>query len=105
MLLLYSRNIGRRSNNIAEAITLLWGLQVIKDMKIKEIIIEGDSKIIIDMVKGVIQPSWTIQTIIFDIRQLLEGFERFELQHIYKEGNVIDDDIAGIGFNLDEKTC
>ena len=47
---------------------LLWGLQVIKDMQIKEIIIEGDSKIIIDTVKGIIQPSWAIQTIIADIR-------------------------------------
>ena len=104
VLLLYSGNIGRGKNNMFEAIALLWGLQVIKDMQIKDITIEGDSKIIIDMVKGVSQLSWTIQTIITNIRQLLEGLERFELQHIYREGNAVAGVIATIGFDLNEKT-
>ena len=52
------------------------GLQVIKDIQIKEITIEGDSKLIIDMVKGISQPIWTIQTIITNIRKFLEGLER-----------------------------
>ena len=52
-LLVYSRRIGGGSNNMAEAMALLWGLQLINDMKIKEITIEGDSKLIIDMVKGI----------------------------------------------------
>ena len=52
VLLLYARKIGQGTNNMAERMALLWGLQAIKEMQIKEITIEGDSKIIIDMMRG-----------------------------------------------------
>ena len=56
-LLVYSRNVGGGSNNLAEVMALLWGLQLISEMQIKEITIENDSKLIIDLAKGVSQPS------------------------------------------------
>ena len=53
--LVYFGRVGEGRNNKAKAMALLWGLQLITDMEIKEITIEGDSKIIIDMAKGVSQ--------------------------------------------------
>ena len=52
-LLVYSGSVGGGSNNLAEAMALLWGLQLISEMQIKKVTIEGDSKLVIDLVKGV----------------------------------------------------
>ena len=81
-LFVYFGNIDKGTNNMAEVMALFWGLQMINDMQIKEITIEVDSKVIIDMVKGISQPSWNLQNIITNIRQILKGMERVQLQHI-----------------------
>ena len=66
-LLVYTGKVGSGSNNLAEAMTLLWGFQLIREMKLKEITIEGDSKLIIDLVSEVSQPRWNVRSIIMDI--------------------------------------
>ena len=71
-------------------------------MKIKEITIEGDSKLIIDMAKGVSQLGWNIQNIITDIRHFLSGLDKVHLQHIYREGNKVVDAEAAMGFEFRE---
>ena len=52
MLLVYAGHVGNGSNNVAEAMVLLWGLQLARERNILELTIEGDSKLVIDMVKG-----------------------------------------------------
>ena len=99
-LLVYLGRVGEGSNNKAEVMALLWGLQLITDMQIKEITIEGDSKLIIDMAKGVSQPGWSIQNIIMDIWHFLRGLDKVHLQHIYREGNKVADAAAAMGFVL-----
>ena len=75
VLLVYARRVGEGSNNVAEAMELLWGLQLISKLRIKDITIEGDSKLIIDMASGVSKPGWGIQNIIRDVWHLLGGLE------------------------------
>ena len=60
VLLVYVGKVGNGSNNLAEAMALFWGLSLISEMQLKEITIEGDSKLIIDLVNGVSQPRWNI---------------------------------------------
>ena len=79
MLLVYVGKVGNGSNNLAETMALLWGLQLTREMHIKEITIEGDSKLIIDLVKRVSQLGWNIQSIIMDINKFLEGMESVHL--------------------------
>ena len=100
VLLVYSGRVGEGSNNKAEAMALLWGLQLITDMQLKEITIEGDLKLIIDMAKGVSQPSWNIQNIIMDIQNFLSGLDKVHLQHIYREGNKVADAATAMGFEF-----
>ena len=59
-MLVYVGKVGNGSNNLAKVMALLWGLQLIREMKMKQITIEGDSKLIIDLVKGASQPRWNI---------------------------------------------
>ena len=51
VLLVYAGKVGNGSNNVAEAMALLWGLQLSKERQILELTIEGDSKLVIDLVK------------------------------------------------------
>ena len=37
-------------------------------------------------------------------RLILNAMDRVQLQHIYREGNVVVDDVAAIGFGLKEIT-
>ena len=60
VLLVYARKLGKGSNNLVEAMELLWGLQLIREMKIEVLTIEGDPKLIIDLVKGVASLGWNI---------------------------------------------
>ncbi len=74
-------------------------------MQLKETTIEGDSKLIIDLVNDVSQLGWNIWTIIMGIRHILERMEKVHLQHIYGEGNKVADTAAAMGFKLTKIMC
>ncbi len=90
VLLVYSENVGGGSNNLVEAMALLWGLQLIREMQIKEITMGGDSKLIIDLVKGVSKPSWNILNVTRDIRNVVD---------------MVADVVIAMGFELRKLTC
>ncbi len=48
--------------------------------------IEGDTKIIIETIKGNMREGWAIKCVIEDIRYLLTILNRFHLNHIYLGG-------------------
>ena len=83
VLLVYARKVGNGSNNEAEAMALLWGLQLSRERQIMELTIEGDSKLVIDLVKGEARSGWKIRNIILDIKQVLNEIKMASLQHIY----------------------
>ena len=105
MLLVYAGKVGNGSNNVAEAMALLWGLQLSKERHILELTIEGDSKLVIDLVKGEARPGWKIRNIILDIKRILEEMRMVHLHHIYREGNQVADAAAAMVFNAMEITC
>ena len=83
VLLVYVRKVGNGSNNEAEAMALLWSLQISRERQIMELTIEGNSKLVIDLVKGEARSGWKIRNIILDIKQILEEMRMVHLQHIY----------------------
>ena len=105
VMLVYVSKVGNGSNNVAEAMALLWGLQLFRERQIKELTIEGDSKLVIDLVKGEARPGWNILNIILDIKQVLNEMKIAHLQHIYREGNQVVDAAAAMGFNAMAITC
>ena len=62
--------------------------------------IEGDSKIIIETVKGNMQEGWAIKWVIDDIKYLLTFINRFDLNYIFQEGNSTIDGMSVIGLKL-----
>lgn len=54
-------NMGVCSNNKAEAMATLGGFKTLKELSFKNVIIEGDSKLIVDILNGVVVPPWELK--------------------------------------------
>lgn len=79
----YASNLGKASNNITEAMSLLWDLKLTIRVGWVNVMIEGDSKVIIDMVKGNMKVGWEIRRVIKEVWNLLMILKHYDLQHIY----------------------
>ncbi|XP_059065591.1 uncharacterized protein LOC131857313 [Cryptomeria japonica] len=64
LVLAYVGNFDSVSSNMAKALALFWGLKLDLGINVKRLIIEGDSKLIIEAVKGVSGISWMINNVI-----------------------------------------
>lgn len=67
LVLAYAGNFGLASSNMDEALALFWGLKLALTVDSKRLVIEGDSKLIIEATKGVFGISWMIRNILKDI--------------------------------------
>ena len=59
-----------------------------KDKEIKRIIIKGDSLLVVNQVNGL----WgaknsEMKRLKFEVLNLLEGFDEWKLEHVYRENN------------------
>lgn len=50
MLVAYSGSLDQGTNNVVEATSILWGLKIMMEMKVRRLSIEGESKLIIDSI-------------------------------------------------------
>ncbi|KAJ8533772.1 hypothetical protein K7X08_007096 [Anisodus acutangulus] len=90
MIFGFSESLEYYSNNMAETKTPLLGLQYSSNLGLHNIILEMDSKLMVDMIKGVIKPSWRFQNLIEDIQEWLNKLGG-TVQHCYKDTNTIAD--------------
>ncbi|KAL6145048.1 hypothetical protein ACLB2K_055736 [Fragaria x ananassa] len=74
-----SKNIGKASVPTTEATALRDSILIAKNRGLTRIIVEGDSKIIIDAVNGKISAPWRLQQIIEDIKTWLKSSRRLAL--------------------------
>ena len=70
MLLAYTRQLGKVSNNVAEVMALYWGLKLVITVGWENAVIEGDSKIIIETIKCIMKEGWATKCVVEDIRHL-----------------------------------
>ncbi|XP_057831440.1 uncharacterized protein LOC131042138 [Cryptomeria japonica] len=97
MIAAYAGNLSESSVTQAKGMALLWGLKMANDIGIKHLEIEGDSKVIIDSIKGKALARWKVEPILRDIRQLLVKMEDFTIDHIFREGNRATDSMVAKG--------
>ncbi|CAL2240658.1 unnamed protein product [Prunus armeniaca] len=95
-----SNNIGENSINVAECIALRDGLAAALDRGWDQIVIEGDSKLVIDSILGKANPSWCIQRIIQDIWALSSSVASIRFQHVFREANFTAYAVAKLGHGL-----
>lgn len=59
---------------------------------------EGDSSIVINVVRGIGGGHWEIDLIIKDVKALLACFQEVLIGHVFREANTAADKVAKLGY-------
>lgn len=89
------KRIGETTNNRAEYEALIAALEAAADLALDEIDVRGDSELIVKQVRG----EWNandpgLRERRVRVRELLEGFDRWSLEHVPREVNSRADALA-----------
>lgn len=85
------------TNNHAEYAGLILGLQQAKEFKIKKIIVEGDSLLVINQMKGIYKcNSQNLIELYKKAKELEKYFDCIEYIHVLRENNVRADELSNI---------
>ncbi|XP_059065986.1 uncharacterized protein LOC131857430 [Cryptomeria japonica] len=105
LVLAYVGNFDSVSSNMAKALALFGGLKLALSTKARKLIIEGDSKVIIEATKGASGICWRIKNVIKDIWSMIVWLEDFKIQHIFREGNGVAKSLAETGLEIKGIRC
>ena len=88
------------TNNHAEYYGLIYGLMGAKELQIKNLIVQGDSKIIINQVTGKFKvKSDNLKPLYQKVINDLEYFENIRFEHIYRNINKRADKLANVAMD------
>ena len=92
------------TNNYAEYMGLIIGLRQAKEMKIKQLIVEGDSMLVIKQMKGEFKvKSLHLLELYNEVKLLEKGFDCIHYKHIYRNNNKRADELSNIA--VDNYLC
>ncbi len=87
--------LGIQTNNFAEYMGLLIGLERARDLGVKEVEVYADSELMIRQLDGKYQvKSPTLRPLYEDARRLLKGFSRVKLVHVPRAQNSAADEMS-----------
>lgn len=89
------KRIGRTTNNRAEYEALIHALEVASDYGFDEVVVRGDSELIVRQVRG----EWNtndpdLRELRVRVRELLEPFDEWSIDHVPREINERADELA-----------
>jgi ribonuclease HI len=85
----------KATNNMAEYETLLFGLSTTLSLGVRQLLVKGDSQLIIKQVKGDCSCNDPqLATYLLHARKLEKDFEVLNLQHIPRAKNAVTDDLS-----------
>jgi len=94
--------LGKCTNNEAEYNALIFGLKEALERNINELIVYGDSQLVINQMKGVYKVKSDNLKKLFDIAlDLKNNFKYIEFQHVYREKNKEADRLANLAIPND----
>jgi ribonuclease HI len=95
----HSKFVGaRETNNTAEYTGLIIGLKDAINLNIKNLIVKGDSMLVIKQMQGIYQvKSPSLLKLFQEAKTLERHFETVSYQHIYRKDNKKADHLANIG--------
>ena len=85
---------------VAEAMALREGLRQALQAGHSHIIVEGDSKTLINGIIGSSPIPWRIKFLIQDIRRLAKHYAKVQFIHVWREANFVADAIAKVGHSV-----
>ncbi|XP_024163770.1 uncharacterized protein LOC112170673 [Rosa chinensis] len=92
-----TRKIGSTTILVADCSALKDGLLHALHLNYSKLLVEGDSKLVIDCVNKISDPPWKICSLIRDIQGISRMFEEISFSHIPRETNFVGDAIASLG--------
>lgn len=94
--------IGKATNNQAEYQALIWGLQNARELGVLHLSVQADSELVVKQLLGTYRvKNEGIKPLFSQVKTLLEGFERYDIEHVMREYNSFADDLANQA--MDEK--
>ena len=90
------------SSDEVKALQLLWGLMCSKNIGILNFIMVGDSMIVTKAMKGENKICWHATLIIKDAQGFLNRLSFVSINHTFKEGNQVVDNLASYGHSINE---
>lgn len=97
--------IGTQTNNFFEFKALSLGLELAISLGIKDLIIKGDSLVIIQSLLKRNSHCWQLQYLLDHILQQLEFFDSFFITHCYREINTVADFLANLAIDSNANLC
>ena len=102
-----ARPLGHSSNNVAELWGLISGLQMASQNNYTRLIVEGDSQIIIGLLRKIIHgvnpdnisPSWRLTYGLQIIAKLLHPQQVIVPTHVRRKANQVADELANVGID------
>ncbi|KAL6129923.1 hypothetical protein ACLB2K_068305 [Fragaria x ananassa] len=94
-------NPGTASVPFDEVLALRNNLLCAKEKGVLKVEVEGDSKLIIDIVNGVCDPSWRLLKVVKDIKLLSCYFESIRFKHVFREANFVANALANLGHRVE----
>jgi len=99
----YEWSLGRKSNNIAEALALYQGLVQLKNLGIRKALVFGDSSIIIRLMNSnLCSPNRSLQQHIDRTKMLTDSFEDVKFYHLLRNLNAQADKHANMAVGKQE---
>ncbi|XP_075497881.1 uncharacterized protein LOC142535353, partial [Primulina tabacum] len=97
-----SFNLGFPCNNKqAEYEALFIGLEILKDLGVKELLISGDSQLVLKQLSGELKcTSLSLPPYYTVVSQLLDDFEEVSLVHVPRQENWVADELAQVSSGL-----
>ncbi|XP_050150476.1 uncharacterized protein LOC126625420 [Malus sylvestris] len=96
-LIVGALNLGQNTINVVEPLALREAICWATSKNLSHIIIESDSKLIIDYVQGKCEMPWNLRSILEDVKWCVGGFQEVKWCHIFRETNFMDDALASVG--------
>ena len=95
ILLTYKKAIGEQTNNVAEYLGLIVGLRYCNHKEIKNVMIFGDSNLVIKQSQG----TWKVKNenlkkLHAEVKACLKYIDTYSLNHVYRKDNKVADRLA-----------
>ncbi len=99
-ILTYKDYIGIKTNNEAEYLALIRGLEELKALKARDAVVFSDSQLLIRQMIGEYRvKSENLICLYHRALELLDGFDRIEFKHIKRDRNKLADRLANNGID------
>lgn len=92
---------GRLTNNEAEYMGLVMGLREAKRRGVERLLVQGDSKLVVEQLRGRWRVKATnLQPLFSEAKRLLRGINGATVEHIYRDSNKVADRLANEAMDL-----